>query len=78
VKQGTWNGGAVRSMRVTISGCVAILLGVSVAAQAAPGTPTGASPGTTGSPGPTLSGSTVTLSWNAVSDATSTRTEDGS
>jgi uncharacterized protein YegP (UPF0339 family) len=36
-----------------------------------PGTPTGTSPGNTSSPGPTQSGSTVALSWGAVSGATS-------
>jgi hypothetical protein len=36
----------------------------------APSVPTGASPGSTSSPGPTQSGSQVTLRWNAVSSAT--------
>ncbi|MHB1620862.1 MAG: BACON domain-containing protein [Sulfuricella sp.] len=40
------------------------------AATAIPATPSSMSPGTTGSPGPTLSSGAVTVSWNAVNGAT--------
>ncbi len=46
-----------------------LVFGVSVA-HSAPTTPTGLSPGSTSSPGPVVSGSSVTLSWSAVSGAT--------
>ncbi len=45
--------------------------GVCVTPAAIPATPTGTSPGSTSSPGPTQSSSTVGLSWGAVSGATS-------
>jgi len=46
-----------------------LVLGVSTA-YAAPATPTSPSPGSTSSPGPTLSSSTIGLSWGTVSGAT--------
>lgn len=57
----------VRALRC----CVALaFFVVAPAAHAAPSTPTGADPGSTSSPGPTLSSRTVTLGWNGVSGAT--------
>lgn len=50
-----------------------MLLLVAPAAFAAPAMPTNASPGTITGPGPTLSSATVSLSWSAVSGATSYR-----
>lgn len=48
---------------------VALCVYGSGVANAAPSTPTGATPGSTSSPGPTLSSSTVTLKWKKVSKA---------
>ena len=53
-------------------GLLGIVLGISVTTFAAvPPLPANLSPGSTSSPGPTLSSSTVTLSWSASSGATS-------
>jgi len=49
---------------------VALLALAVPAVYAAPTTPTGTSPGSTSSPGPTQSSGTVTLSWGGVSRAT--------
>lgn len=43
---------------------------VPVYSYALPATPTGTSPGSTSSPGPTMSSTTVSLSWSSVSGAT--------
>ncbi len=51
---------------------LALILGLlSEIVYAAPATPTNPSPGSTTSPGPTMSGTSVTLSWSASSGATS-------
>ena len=47
-----------------------VLWAAAIANGAIPGVPSGTTPGTTGSPGPTQASSTVSLSWSTVSGAT--------
>src|SRR3990172_9349347 len=67
-RQSRWNVNAGNS-----AGCSAyttVLYFQTPAAVPMPATPTNPTPGSTTSPGPTLSSSTVTLSWSASSGAT--------
>ena len=57
-------------MRALPASIMAVILCCASPAFAAPATPTNPSPGSVSSPGPVLSSSTVTVSWNASSGAT--------
>lgn len=63
-----FNGGGVATLSKNNNSSFVRLVRVTVTA-AVPAVPTGLSPGSTNSPGSTLGGSTVTVSWNASSGA---------